>query len=72
MYRHHRLARQAIAQRAAEVNRLAAQYEEDVRGDRCRSAYDPAAPRRPRRLGTAMSGDASQETGEAFLRVHVS
>jgi hypothetical protein len=72
MYRHHRLVRQAIAQRAAEVNRLAAQYEEDLRGDRGQSVFAVMGSPRRRRLGTALSGDVSHEGGEAFLPVHVS
>ena len=42
MHRQHRLIREAIAQRAAEVNRLAAQYERDARGDYPRPAHGGA------------------------------
>ena len=72
MYRHHRHVRQAIAQRAAEVNRLAAQYEEDVRGGGWRSGLDVTGPRRRRSLATAVSGETSPEAGDAVLRMHVS
>ena len=71
MSRQHRLVWRAIAQRAAEVNRLAAQYEEDAQGNDRRSA-DFAGTRRRRRLPTPLSGDRSQETGGAFLLVHLS
>ena len=66
MYRQHRLVREAIAQRAAEVSRLAAQYEEDARGDCCQPADGLVRTRRRRRLRRVSPG-RSQDTVGAFL-----
>ena len=66
MYRQHRLVREAIAQRAAEVNRLAAQYQEDARGDCCQPADGLVRTRRRRRLRRVSPG-RSQDTVGAFL-----
>jgi hypothetical protein len=55
MHRQHRLMQKAIAQRAAEVNRLLAQYEKDARGDDFRPAAVRCGRLETRRLRPRVS-----------------
>ena len=72
MHRHHRLIREAIAQRAAEVNRLAAQYEKDARGDHHRPALGGASAWKGRHLRPRVSVHRSPETVAAIFLAHLS